>query len=376
MALLTIGAFARAARLTRKALRLYDELGLLPPAAVDPDSGYRFYDRDQLAQARLVARLRRIGMPLAEIAVVCRAEPEAAAEAVRAFWQRTSADTAARARLVTSLVAHLSERGTTMSELGFDHAVHCAAGAVRTTNEDSAHAGERLLAVADGMRGPGGAAAARTAVDALKPLVLNDLPAAELLTQVAAAVTEVDRRVRASATPDHQPVTTLTALLRSGSQLALVHIGDSRAYLLRHGELHQLTQDHTHVRTLVEAGTLTPAEAAAHPERALLTRALGAGGPHVEADLALRTALPGDRYLLCSDGVSAVLDRPALHTALSEAAGPAAAVDRLVELVHGRGAPDNLACVVADVRWPGAHGGGQGTHIPFPVPALPGDRER
>ena len=101
-----------------------------------------------------------------------------------------------------------------------------------------------------------------------------------------------------------------------------MHIGDTRAYLLRGGELSQLTQDHTYVQSLVDQGKLAPDEAASHPQRALLVRALGAGAGQVEADLALRTALPGDRYLLCSDGLSAVVDRGALHTALNVAATP------------------------------------------------------
>lgn len=97
MELLTIGAFARAARLTPKALRLYDEVGLLVPAAVDRESGYRFYEPDQLAHARLIAELRRIGMPLADIRTVCDLEPDAAAKAITGYWHQVAADTATRA---------------------------------------------------------------------------------------------------------------------------------------------------------------------------------------------------------------------------------------------------------------------------------------
>ncbi|MCO1599070.1 MerR family transcriptional regulator [Micromonospora sp. RHAY321] len=353
MGLLTIGAFARAARLTPKALRLYDELGLLPPAAVDPDSGYRLYEPDQLDRARLIAQLRRIGMPLAEIRVVCGLEPAAAAEAIHAYWQRIVTDTAARGRLTTFLVEHLSGRGTTMSDanptLGIRHAAGCSTGTGRDSNEDATYASDVLLAVADGARGPGGAAASSAAIDALKPLELVDVPAAELLTRLADAVSEADRTVFRAATDDHQPFTTLTAMLRRGSQLALVHIGDTRAYLLRGGELFQLTQDHTWVQSQVDQGKLSRDEAAAHPQRALLVRALGAGGDHVEADLALRTALAGDRYLLCSDGLSAVVDRAALRTALTGAGDPEQTVQRLISLAYAEGAPDNIACVVADV---------------------------
>ncbi|MET7707792.1 MerR family transcriptional regulator [Micromonospora sp. NPDC005413] len=352
MGLLTIGAFAEAARLTPKALRLYDQVGLLRPAAVDPESGYRLYDPAQLPLARLVAQLRRIGMPLATIRVVCGLESAAAAEAITAYWRQVTADTAARARLATVLVDHLSEGSTTMSApkptVAVRFATGCDTGFVRDSNEDAVYASERLLAVADGMRGPGGAAASAAAIDALRPSELADAPAADLLTMLAGAVTDADRAVRGLATDDHQPVTTLTALLRSGSQLALVHIGDTRAYLLRDGELSLLTQDHTWVQAQVDQGRLDRDRAAAHPQRAMLVRALGAG-PQVEADLALRTALPGDRYLLCSDGLSAVVDRADLWLTLKAATDPEDTVRGLIDLAQAEGAPDNIACVVADL---------------------------
>ncbi|MFD6680405.1 MerR family transcriptional regulator [Micromonospora parva] len=352
MGLMTIGAFARAARLTPKALRLYDQVGLLVPAAVDPESGYRFYDPAQLPVARLVAQLRRLGMPLATIRVVCALEPAAAAEAITAYWRRVSADTAARARLATLLVDHLSEGGTTMSDPNGAVAVRCAAGCdtglVRDSNEDVAYAGGRLLAVADGMRGPGGAAASAAAVDALKPLEFADLPSAELLTALAGAVADADRAVRGLASDAGQPVTTLTGLLLRGSRLALVHVGDTRAYLLRDGELSLLTQDHTWVQAEVDQGRLDREQAASHPQRAVLLRALG-GGRQVEADLAVRTVQPGDRYLLCSDGLSAVVDRAELRSALVGAGDPDATVRALTALARAEGAPDNIACVVADI---------------------------
>ncbi|GIJ46010.1 hypothetical protein Val02_28960 [Virgisporangium aliadipatigenens] len=353
MALLTIGAFARAARLTPKALRLYDELGLLPPAAVDPENGYRLYDPAQLARARLIAALRRVGMPLADVRATCDLPPAAAAEAVDAYWRRVTTHTAARAQQVAALVAELTGRSTAVSDndsgVTVRHAAACVTGRGRDSNEDSAYAGDRLFAVADGARGPGGAAASATAVEALKPLERADAPPAELLALLADALGRADRDVRASATGDHRPVTTLTAILRSGPRLALVHIGDTRAYLLRRGELAPLTQDHTWVRTEVDQGRMTEQEAAAHPRRALLVRALGTGAAAVEADLALRTALPGDRYLLCSDGLSTVVGRDALRETLLAAEEPEDAVRRLVELAYAAGAPDNVACVVADI---------------------------
>jgi serine/threonine protein phosphatase PrpC len=338
--LLTIGAFARLAKLTPRALRLYDESGLLPPAAVDADSAYRFYAPEQVFRARLIARLRRIGMPLAEIRAVCVLPPAGAARSVEEFWRRETVRTAARAGEVALLVADLSRRDPDMSEITIRHAGRCETGAVRDTNQDAVLATDTVLAVADGGGGPAGAAASRAAVDALARL---DVTAPALLTALAGAVDEVDRALRGSG------ITTLTGLLRHGTRLALVHIGDTRAYLLRGGELSQLTQDHTWVQDQVDRGKLPAAEAASHPQRALLVRALGGGPQPVEADLGLRTALPGDRYLLCSDGLSAVVDRAALHKALIDHTDPAAAVEHLVALAVEAGAPDNIACVVADV---------------------------
>ncbi|WFE99357.1 MerR family transcriptional regulator [Micromonospora sp. WMMD964] len=352
MGLMTIGAFAQAAGLTPKALRLYDQVGLVPPAAVDAESGYRLYDPAQVPSARLVARLRGIGMPLATIRVVCGLDPAAAAEAVTAYWRRVTADTAARARLATLLVDHLSEGGTTMSDpstaVVVRYAACCDTGLVRDSNEDAVYAGDRLWAVADGIRGPRGAAASAAAIEALTPLALVDSPAVDLVAILAAAVADADRSVRGLATGDDQPGTTLTVMLRSGSQLALAHVGDTRAYLLRDGELSLLTQDHTWVRAQVDQGRLDSAEAAVHPQRALLVRALGAGA-QVEVDLALRTARPGDRYLLCSDGLSAVVDREAVRSALAAPTDPEQTVRALVESARAQGAPDNIACVVADV---------------------------
>jgi serine/threonine protein phosphatase PrpC len=342
MRLLTIGAFARAVRLTPKALRLYDDLGLLPPAAVDADSGYRFYHPAQLEQARLIARLRRVGMPLERIRAVCALPPAAAADEISAYWAEVQADTAARGELAGFLVELLSGRGTTMTEtLGVKHAARTDIGRGRHTNEDLAYAGGNLLAVADGAA-PGGERASTAAVAALR-----DVPEVDLAA-LTAAIQRADRAVTALADGDDRPVSTLTALLWSGPRIGLVHIGDSRAYLLRNGEMSRLTQDHTYVQTLVDAGRIGPEDAAAHPQRALLVRALGAGDGKNEPDVSLRAALPGDRYLLCTDGLSAVVPPAAIAAALP-GGEPADAVQRLVDLAYEHGAPDNIAVVVADV---------------------------
>ncbi|MGN9839727.1 MerR family transcriptional regulator [Nonomuraea sp. H19] len=354
MRLLTIGAFARAARLSPKALRLYDELGLLRPAAVDGESEYRFYDPGQLERARLIAWLRRLGMPLARIRRVCDLPASAAAEEIAGYWEQVLAETAAREQLATFLVDYLSGRGSTVEQtatiLGIRYAARSESALVRTSNQDTAYAGPRLLAVADGAGGSGGDLASAAAVDALKPLETLAVPAEGLLGALTDAVGEADRAIGeiAASTPSGEAVTTLTALLWSGSRLALVHIGDTRAYLVRDGELFQITHDHTYVQSLVDEGRLTAEEAASHPQRSLLARALtGTGGGQPE--LSLHGAVPGDRYLLCSDGLSTVVPDESLREVLTGPGAPQQVLDELIARAYAAGAPDNIACVVADV---------------------------
>jgi protein phosphatase len=142
--------------------------------------------------------------------------------------------------------------------------------------------------------------------------------------------------------------TTLTALVWSGSQLGLVHIGDSRAYLLREDKVFQITHDHTMVQSLLDEGKITQDELSSHPQRCLLLRALQAGADY-EADLQLREARPGDRYLLCSDGLHEVADPDAIAAVLRTVTDPDEAAAALIGLAMAGGAPDNITCIVADV---------------------------
>lgn len=341
--LLTIGAFARACRLSPKALRLYDDLGLLRPARVDPHTGYRYYAPDQLDRARLVAWLRRLGMPLARIREVSALAPEAAAREIRAYWAGVEAETAVRRDLAAFLVDELTpapRRDTTMLELR--HSARSDRGRVRPANQDTAYASARLLAVADGY-GPGGGPASSAAVAALRGLESADLSAGNVLNLLAEAVEEAARGLT-----EEETGTTLTALLWTGSRLALVHIGDTRAYLLREGALFRVTHDHTVVQSLIDEGRLTPEEATAHPQRALLLRALSPTSAELP-DLRLQDALAGDRYLLCSDGLSTVVPDARIRELLTTAADPDSAARSLIDAANAAGGPDNVSCVVADV---------------------------
>jgi len=226
-------------------------------------------------------------------------------------------------------------------------------GLHRQDNEDSAYAGARLLAVADGMGGhAGGEVASAAVIEALRPLD-TEVPAGELLSALDHAVRRASSALRDIVQDDPSLLgmgTTLTALLWSGSQLGLVHIGDSRAYLVRDGEVFQITHDHTLVQSLLDEGKITAGEAASHPQRSLLLRALGGG--HFEPDLQLHEARLGDRYLLCSDGLHQVADAESMARVLLTITDPDQAAKDLIALAIDGGGPDNITCIVADVVTP------------------------
>ncbi|MBO7935328.1 Stp1/IreP family PP2C-type Ser/Thr phosphatase [Streptomyces sp. S9] len=224
-------------------------------------------------------------------------------------------------------------------------------GMIREGNEDSGYAGPRLLAIADGM---GGAAAGEVASsEAISTIVAldDDVPGSDVLTSLGTAVQRANDQLRSLVEEDPQLEgmgTTLTALLWTGQRLGLVHVGDSRAYLLRDGVLTQITQDHTWVQRLVDEGRITEEEATTHPQRSLLMRALGSG-EHVEPDLSIREVRAGDRYLICSDGLSGVVSHQTLEDTLASYQGPQETVQNLIELALRGGGPDNITVIVADV---------------------------
>jgi protein phosphatase len=222
-----------------------------------------------------------------------------------------------------------------------------------------------LLAVADGMGGhAAGDVASAVTIATLAPLD-DDEPPADLLGALSQAIHQANDQLRQMMEADQEldgMGTTLTALLLGGNRLGLAHIGDSRAYLLRDGELTQITDDHTLVQRYVDEGQLDEADVPLHPQRSVILRVLN-GRPDDEADLSIREARAGDRYLLCSDGLSGVVSKDTICETLATP-DPQQAVDALVDLALRGGAPDNVTCIVCDVV--------ESDHVPVAEPIVGG----
>ncbi len=231
------------------------------------------------------------------------------------------------------------------------YAARSDVGLIRRGNEDSGYASPRLLLVADGMGGhAAGELASASAVATVANLEASPPEVNDVLGALADAIDDVGIAIGdvISADPELTGMgTTVTGIYWLEDRIALVHVGDSRAYLLRENDFVQLTHDHTYVQSLIDGGSISPADAAVHPKRSLLMRAVDGINP-VEPDLSMREARVGDRYLLCSDGLSGVLS----FTEIAELLGqgdPTGCVTALVDLALERGAPDNVTVVIADV---------------------------
>lgn len=203
-------------------------------------------------------------------------------------------------------------------------------------------AGRTLIAAADGFHDAGDLADRMLA--AFADAVAAD-PSAAPLSALEAAWAAAEALVPA----DGGAGSTLTAALLDGDRLHIAHLGDTRATLVRGGRLEHVTQDHTLVRSLLEAGRLSPEEAASHPDRRVLNRALAAGAP-TTPDLLVRRLEPGDLVLVATDGLHAVVEPSALAEALADGEEDLAALaDALVDLALAAGAPDNVAVALARV---------------------------
>lgn len=223
-------------------------------------------------------------------------------------------------------------------------------GRVRQGNEDSYLVEEPIFAVADGMGGHiAGDIASATAVEVITESIHDQKPSgtqelAEIVRRANAAIWEkaqTDSNLRGMGT-------TCTLLLLGDDELHIAHVGDSRAYLYRGGELSQLTEDHTLVSRMVREGRLQPEEAERHPQRSIITRALGVDSD-VEVDELSVGIEEGDRYLICSDGLTSMIDTNSVREVLHGATDPRAAVEQLVQRANEAGGEDNVTVVLVDI---------------------------
>ncbi len=226
-------------------------------------------------------------------------------------------------------------------------------GKIRSNNQDSGYAGTHLFLVADGMGGhAGGDVASAIAVTRIAETDReytspND---AEFALQSALLAANA---LLAETVFEHSELTgmgtTVSAILRVGNHVALAHIGDSRIYLYRGGVLKQITNDHTFVQRLVDSGRITPEEAAVHPRRSVLMRVLGDVDASPEIDTTVLETQPGDRWLLCSDGLSGFVAEERISSVLATSSHAEDAALKLVRESLDQGAPDNVTVVLVDV---------------------------
>ena len=219
-------------------------------------------------------------------------------------------------------------------------------------NQDSGYAGTNLLVVADGMGGhAGGDIASSLAISSLIGLD-SDAPGADSLQELEQCIHNAADAIRDRVSEEPELAgmgTTVTALLKHGDRLALAHIGDSRAYVLHDGTLTQVTSDHTFVQRLVDEGKISAEEADRHPQRNIVLRVIGDVDAPEDVDTSARNAAEGDRWLLCSDGLSGFVSHDTMEEALRSIPDPATCAEQLIQLALKAGGADNITCIVADV---------------------------
>jgi serine/threonine protein phosphatase PrpC len=226
-------------------------------------------------------------------------------------------------------------------------------GKIRSNNQDSGYAGRHLFIVADGMGGHAGGDVASAIATKRLAEADTDYPVAEDAEQALRSAMIAANSLLAETVFEHSELTgmgtTVSGILRVGDQVALAHIGDSRIYRFRDGELEQVTADHTFVQRLVDSGRITAEEAAVHPRRSVLMRVLGDVDAAPEIDTKILDTQPGDRWLLCSDGLSSYVSEERLTAILGGVRSPQDAADRMVKESLDHGAPDNVTVVIADI---------------------------
>ncbi|AYG05335.1 PP2C family protein-serine/threonine phosphatase [Gryllotalpicola protaetiae] len=226
-------------------------------------------------------------------------------------------------------------------------------GRVRSNNQDSGYAGHDLFLVADGMGGhAGGDVASAIATNHIKK-VDHEYDDPEVAREALKAALLEANAALADTVYDHPELTgmgtTVSAFIRVGDYVALAHIGDSRIYLWREGELSQISTDHTFVQRLVDTGRITEEEAAVHPRRSVLMRVLGDVDANPDVDSWILETHPGDRWMLCSDGLSGVVKPDLMGRILASPASPKTVADRLLKAALDGGAPDNVTVIVVDI---------------------------
>lgn len=226
-------------------------------------------------------------------------------------------------------------------------------GKVRANNQDSGYAGEHLFVVADGMGGhAGGDVASAMTLQSIAEMDRAFDSADDAARELSSALLDANQEL-AEAVFEHPELTgmgtTVSGFVRVGDRLAIAHIGDSRIYRWRDGQLTQITKDHTFVQRLVDSGRITAEEAAVHPRRSVLMRVLGDVDLTPEIDTEVVDTQPGDRWLLCSDGLSGFVTEERIAELLAEHADAAAAVEALIDESLDEGAPDNVTIVIVGV---------------------------
>jgi len=353
---MAIGEFSERSGLSAKRLRTYAAEGLLAPAAVDPASGYRYYSPGQLADARVIDALRQAGVPLADIRAFMR---EPSRERLDAWAKQLQTDANHRQGALT-LAGHLlaanedpsfptanpdskEELMTTLRTAGRTDIGH-----LRENNEDAIVSSDRLALVADGMGGhPGGEIAANAAAGVV-PAVFKGRSVDELEAAVRAANWAIRDRAVAQPGLEGMGTTICAAGLLTDGHLALVNVGDSRAYLWHEGALTQLTQDHSVTAELIQRGEIREEEAPQHPHYGVLTRALGVG-TDIEIDRRTVALEKGDRIVVCSDGLFNELSGEEIASAMAGGGDAAAIVDNLIDRALGQGGRDNVSVVIAEI---------------------------
>ena len=353
---MAIGEFAERSGLSAKRLRTYATEGLIVPVAVDSSSGYRYYAPGQLADAQVIDALRKVGVPLADIRAFMRQPSPNQLDAWASQLHTDEEHRQEALALVRQLLTGSEDTvfPTVNPDFKERHMIKLRAagrtdiGRVRENNEDVIVSNERLALVADGMGGHPGGEIAAMVVAGVVPAVFTGQSVDELKAAVRAANWAI--RDRAVAQPGLEGMgTTICAVgLLADGDLALVNVGDSRAYLWQKGALTRLTQDHSVTAELIERGELSEGEANQHPYYGVLTRALGVG-PDVEIDCRTLAVEEGDRIIVCSDGLFNELSGEEIASAVAGADDVGLIAANLIDAAITYGGRDNVSVVVAEV---------------------------